>query len=512
MEQRTAKFDKRLAGTFFFGLTALCDGLAVWSAFVMALALKRWMANNGWIPPGPIFDDRWYDLFGMNTLHPSLSSGLRDWRYVVPGSMLGVYFSFKYFGLYVERRFFTPISMFGRILTAILIYFILLAAVLYLTKLMISRWVLFFFGMLAVFFVVLERAIILRIRHVLRKRRICDTLNVMVVGSSDAARELIARNADKPELGYVMKGYVAEEENPELAARYLGPPDAVREAAAREDVQVIFYARPSSPVAEMMELITSCRELDIDVRAIHPKCNIIVFRVNHFFDAIHGMPIVDFGTGRITWWRRFIKRSLDVAGALFGIVAFSWLWAFVAFAVKLSSRGPVFFRQTRVTESERPFEFLKFRSMRVGSHETDTHREYMRTLIEGESDVSTEIKGKKFNKIVGDNRVTWFGSIIRRYSIDEFPQLWNVLVGDMSLVGPRPPIPYEVEMYKPWHKKRLNGRGGITGLWQISGRNELTFDEQVMLDIYYLRNHSLFLDYSILLKTFFVIFGWQSGF
>jgi exopolysaccharide biosynthesis polyprenyl glycosylphosphotransferase len=200
------------------------------------------------------------------------------------------------------------------------------------------------------------------------------------------------------------------------------------------------------------------------------------------------------------------KRAVDVVGAFFGLVLASPILLATAIAVKLSSPGPVIFRQQRLGKRGAPFTFYKFRSMRVDSDDR-IHREYVARLIEGDlKAVNQGDAAQPHFKIKGDPRVTRVGRFIRRTSIDELPQLYNVLKGDMSLVGPRPPLPYEAEKYKSWHLRRvLEIRPGITGLWQVEGRNKTSFDDMVRLDLRYIRDWSPWLDLRILLKTIVVV-------
>ena len=195
---------------------------------------------------------------------------------------------------------------------------------------------------------------------------------------------------------------------------------------------------------------------------------------------------------------RGFKRAMDVAGALVAVVIFSPLFLVIAAAVKLSSKGPMLFRQPRIGQYGQRFTFLKFRSMYV-NNSADIHKEYVRKLIAGKADQ----KGRDgVFKITDDPRVTPVGKILRRTSLDELPQFFNVLMGQMSLVGPRPPLPYEVEAYDVWHRRRLlDARPGITGLWQVNGRSRTRFDEMVRLDLQYARKQSLWLDLKILLRT-----------
>jgi lipopolysaccharide/colanic/teichoic acid biosynthesis glycosyltransferase len=202
------------------------------------------------------------------------------------------------------------------------------------------------------------------------------------------------------------------------------------------------------------------------------------------------------------------KRVLDLAGAGFGLALLSPLMAVTALAIKITSRGPVLYRQVRLGKHGAPFVLYKFRSMYCDTDE-NIHREYVTKLIHGKlEEVNQGDKDNPLYKMKSDPRVTPIGAIIRKSSIDELPQFFNVLRGEMSLVGPRPPLSYEASEYQVWHLRRiLEMRPGITGLWQVGGRSETTFDDMVRLDIRYIRHCSLFLDLKILLKTIAVVVG-----
>jgi exopolysaccharide biosynthesis polyprenyl glycosylphosphotransferase len=198
--------------------------------------------------------------------------------------------------------------------------------------------------------------------------------------------------------------------------------------------------------------------------------------------------------------RHAAKRALDIAGSTACLLAFGPVFLCVAAAVKLTSEGPVFFRQQRIGESGRPFMMFKFRTMKVNA-DPRIHQEYVEKFIQSNQAATTAENGAVF-KLVNDPRVTSVGDFLRRSSLDELPQFWNVLRGDMSLVGPRPPLPYEVAQYKQWHRRRvLEAKPGITGLWQVTGRSRTTFDEMVRLDLRYARSRSLWGDLNILLAT-----------
>lgn len=198
--------------------------------------------------------------------------------------------------------------------------------------------------------------------------------------------------------------------------------------------------------------------------------------------------------------RSSLKRGLDICAAAALLAVLSPLFLVIAALVKRKSPGPIFFRQVRIGEFGRPFTMLKFRTMHVKNDDA-IHKAFVSQLIKGDAPQSGNAADTPF-KIVNDPRVTPVGRVLRKTSLDELPQLWNVLRGDMSLVGPRPPLQYEVEQYKPWHYRRvLEAKPGITGLWQVSGRSRTTFDDMVRLDLRYAKNPSAWTDIKILLAT-----------
>ena len=201
-----------------------------------------------------------------------------------------------------------------------------------------------------------------------------------------------------------------------------------------------------------------------------------------------------------------IKRGLDIIGSSILLAVLAPLFLAIAVAIKLKSSGPVFFEQERVGQKMKPFRMLKFRTMHANV-DHKLHHEYVTRFIHSGSDAeSGDAPG--FFKLTNDPRVTPIGTFLRKTSLDELPQLLNVLRGDMSLVGPRPPLPYEVEQYKPWHCRRvLDAKPGITGLWQVTGRSRTTFDEMVRLDLRYARTCSIWTDIKILLATPAAVFS-----
>jgi exopolysaccharide biosynthesis polyprenyl glycosylphosphotransferase len=217
-------------------------------------------------------------------------------------------------------------------------------------------------------------------------------------------------------------------------------------------------------------------------------------------EDLGGIPIIGVKEVSITGWNLAFKRASDIVVSLAVLILLSPLLLLISVAIKLDSPGPILFKQVRVGKGGRKFVCYKFRSMRQGA-------EKERPQLADRD----EVAGPTF-KIRHDPRCTRVGRFLRRTSMDEFAQLYNVLRGEMSLVGPRPAIPFELEQYQEWHRKRLEVSPGITGLWQVSGRSQLTFDEMCLLDIYYLENWSPLLDLKIAIKTIPTVVGGRGAY
>jgi exopolysaccharide biosynthesis polyprenyl glycosylphosphotransferase len=222
-------------------------------------------------------------------------------------------------------------------------------------------------------------------------------------------------------------------------------------------------------------------------------------------DQIGALPMIRLFREPLSREARILKRAFDAIISLLVLVIFLPLWLLIALLIKLDSRGPVFYVQERVGMDGRMFHLYKFRTMHPGS-DSGTHREYQRKFIAGRLEANLGSDDKPAYKLPADPRITRVGRWLRRTSLDEVPQFLNVLRGEMSAVGPRPPIAYEVEVYELWHRKRLDMKPGLTGLWQVSGRNRLPFEEMVKMDLFYIENWSLLLDLKIILRTGLVMF------
>ncbi|MBK9055295.1 MAG: sugar transferase [Chloroflexi bacterium] len=199
-----------------------------------------------------------------------------------------------------------------------------------------------------------------------------------------------------------------------------------------------------------------------------------------------------------SFYCRFFKRFLDIVLTVITLLTLAPLFLILALAIKLHSPGPVFYKQTRIGKDGQPFEMFKFRTMQVGNN-SQHHRQYVQNLIR--NNISPAQLGLSSLKLKADPRITGVGKIMRQFSVDEIPQLINVLRGEMSIVGPRPPLPYEHEIYSNWHAQRLLVLPGITGLWQVTAHNLVSFEEMVEIDLTYIQNLSLGLDLKIMLLT-----------
>jgi exopolysaccharide biosynthesis polyprenyl glycosylphosphotransferase len=292
-------------------------------------------------------------------------------------------------------------------------------------------------------------------------------------------------------MGYRIVGFLVE--NPRdlnfsyCGVKALGLYINCHQAIAQLKVEEVFIPDLSRHLADYGDLINYCHCQQIEVRVISHRTDLLA-RVAGIYDMA-GISLFRAHSHPARKAYRAFKRTIDIIGSGLGLLLLSPVFGLTAILIKLDSPGPVFFRQTRLGEAGREFRLFKLRTMFQGA-EKNKHR-----LLE-----QNEADGPIF-KIRNDPRITPVGRWLRRISLDELPQLINVFLGEMSLVGPRPPLPTEVAQYKEWHKRRLEGPQGMTGLWQVSGRSELSFEEMVLLDIYYLEHSSPVLDTEILIKT-----------
>ena len=342
-----------------------------------------------------------------------------------------------------------------------------------------------------------------RYLQTLARRRDVNLIPTLIVGLGAEAEQTIRELGDNRDLGYRVVGIVAAENDEReemLGVPVIGDvtmlPELIRKVHAQE-VIITDTGIPSEFLFESMMRLG--RRQKVEFRLAPSLFNMLPQKTG--VEQIGVLPMLRLFREPLSDAERFLKRASDLIIAGAALVVAAPVMAVVALLIKLESKGAVLFRQERVGMDGRIFLCYKFRSMRADADES-VHREAYKKNIDGVGDANAgDEDAPVFGKVKNDPRVTRVGKFIRRSSLDELPQIFNVIKGDMSIVGPRPPIPYEVEEYDLWHRKRLDMKPGITGLWQVSGRSRLKFEEMVRIDLYYIENWSLLLDIKIILLT-----------
>jgi exopolysaccharide biosynthesis polyprenyl glycosylphosphotransferase len=320
---------------------------------------------------------------------------------------------------------------------------------------------------------------------------------VILVGAGDVGRMVMRTVAARPDYGYQLVGFL--DDNPAKGAtdigpyRALGPVDNLGKVLETETIDSVIICLPWQSHRMIQRLLRTCEQSSVRAQVVPDLFQLTKNQV--YVEELNGIPLISTRDISIQGWNLVIKRAFDLVFSVVGGVLSLPLCALIAIAIKLDSPGPVLFSQSRIGRNGVPFQCYKFRSMVEGA-----------ANMRPELGEMNEASGPLF-KVRNDPRRTRVGRLIRRFSLDELPQIINVLRGEMSWVGPRPNLPEEVEQYQEWHKKRLTVSPGITGMWQVSGRSDLTFDEMVLLDIYYVENWNLAMDLGILLRSIPAIVG-----
>jgi exopolysaccharide biosynthesis polyprenyl glycosylphosphotransferase len=322
------------------------------------------------------------------------------------------------------------------------------------------------------------------------------TKNVVILGDADQVKKLNAVIKKNPPLGLDVIGYISFAAGPhepeETGLKMFGKTERLKYVLHAHPVDILLLGLPRERHAEIDELLLICEEQGVEVWVAADMFHATIAKTS--VDVLENIPVLIFRTTPELSWELLLKRLMDMVLSFLGLIVLSPLLLIIAIAIKFTSDGPVLFKQKRVCLHGRRFIMYKFRSMVTNAEQ---RREELQRL--------NIMKGPVF-KVKHDPRITTIGHFLRKTSLDELPQLWNVLLGDMSLVGPRPPLPTEVDMYKGWQRRRLSVKPGITCLWQISGRNKIIdFNKWVQLDLKYVDNWSLWLDIKILFKTIPVV-------
>ncbi len=320
---------------------------------------------------------------------------------------------------------------------------------------------------------------------------------LLVVGRGPLAQEVVDYfSGQRKEVKVV--GFLDNQTGDEIPGPpILGDFKAAPEVVAQLDVDEVIIALPHHDRQSVADLHRSLQDLPARIWLVPGPLDQSLTHATT--EELGGMLLVSLREPPMSVLDRIAKRIFDLVASILGLIILSPLMLIVTVAIKLDSPGPVIFKQIRVGKKGRPFTFYKFRSM-YHNCDDSVHREYYRQLIARQGAAGEVEKGPVF-KMTNDRRVTRVGRFLRQSSLDELPQLFNVIKGDMSLVGPRPPIPYEVARYKEWHRRRLEALPGITGIWQVKGRSRVPFDEMVRMDIEYIEKRSFWLDLLVILRT-----------
>jgi len=373
-----------------------------------------------------------------------------------------------------------------RLASAVAVSTAMLSAVVFLTKsVYLSRLFMVTFAALDLVALIGGRVVIYLAGSTLFRTRM-NRRNVVVVGDHERAREFAELIRRHKNWGLRFIGFISESDA-QRATDVLGPLSGIQRLVGEHCVDEVIFAVSRERVGELEDVFLMLEDLGVNARLMLDIFPHMIARVH--MDELDGIPLLTFTTLPTNDIALFLKRLFDVAASFSLLVLLSPILAFCAVVIRLTSPGPVIFTQDRCGINGRLFSMYKFRSMYVHSEEA----------AQGLRD-ENEMDGPVF-KIKKDPRVTPFGRLMRRMSIDELPQLYNVLRGDMSMVGPRPPVPDEVARYERWQRRRLSMKPGLTCIWQVSGRNRIQFHEWMKLDLQYIDNWSLWLDIKIIFKT-----------
>jgi exopolysaccharide biosynthesis polyprenyl glycosylphosphotransferase len=395
-----------------------------------------------------------------------------------------------WFGIYQSRRTQTAVDELSKLMRGATLGLLVLAAVgFFFKELALGRLVVIASAGLSLVFQGASRVLFHRLERKLRRSGSSD-LRVLIVGTGVPAIRLLQKLQDHPEDGFRVVGFV--DDAPDLPEKdvaghpVLGHVDDLREVAVRHGVEEIFVALPTLGHTRMLSLVLECGDLGITFRVVTNLFEVLTAGTQ--LDLVDDLPLVRLGLERVHPFYEPCKRVFDLICASAGLVLCAPVLAWVA--LRLWQRGvSPWFVHERIGRDGRPFRMIKLRTLRG---DVDAYEEAPRGP--------------------GDPRITPYGRWLRATSIDELPQLWNVLRGEMSIVGPRPEMPFVVERYDEWQRRRLAVKPGITGLWQILGRKDLPMHENLQYDFYYIRNRSLALDASILLRTVGAVWSRRGAF
>lgn len=371
-----------------------------------------------------------------------------------------------------------------------------------------SRLLVFAFSFISLFVFFVVRVNILRKIYLYLKNYQVLNRNIVIWGAGQAGRLLSAKIKFEDHFSIKIIGfiddYLPKGERVIDDLYVLGKGEDLEKLKYNSKVDEVIIAIDNIDYQRILGIIDFCNKIELNVKLTSELFNIIHQKIET--DDYSGIPVVELSSKLNPNITFILKRLIDVSGALVGLLFLSPIFILVSIIIKLTSQGPVFYKHERIGKNGKPFMFYKFRSMYT-SVNGDIEREKL--MLEFMKD--NRQQNTKDTKIINNQRVTRIGHFIRKTSLDELPQLINVLKGNMSLVGPRPCLPYEYKNYDEWQKRRLSVLPGCTGVWQVSGRSDVSFKDSILLDIYYINNISPWLDLQLIFKTFPVMILGKGG-
>lgn len=371
-----------------------------------------------------------------------------------------------------------------------------------------SRLAVAYFAVIAFVSIVLFRLFIFRPLFITLRKMKNLRRNVLIVGTNMAAKNLAIQLQLDNIYGLWLAGFLDYGTPVGTKVfegfRVLGEVKDIPQIVKSHNISEIIVALSNISHEEMLKILDLCKATTADVKVISPLFEVIHQKI--YTEAYFNIPFTRL-MGQGAYGPLLpLKRIVDVVLSFVALLALALPFFIVGVIIKVTSKGPVFYKQVRIGKDGKPFMFYKFRSMVVGSDQDESRIKDAHKFIHGENR-----NGNGSKKVVNKRMVTPIGRFLRKTSLDELPQLFNVLKGDMSLVGPRPCLPYEYEEYDEWHKRRLSVLPGCTGLWQVSSRSEVGFDDMVLLDLYYIENLSPWFDLQLMLKTIPVMITGRGG-
>lgn len=405
-------------------------------------------------------------------------------------------------GLYNIKKNRQGVDEFLRIILAVSSGIMLVVAWIFLSRtFFFSRLVIIYAWVLAIIFVAIARNVVRYVQRYLFRFNI-GVRNLILIGDNEISYNIVKFLQNNRNYGYKVIGLVNNKNNinpNENSLRYLGNVNELENILKKFGVDEIIITDPKITDDTILAIMQICEERLITFCQAPNFYEVKTSNIDVL--TLAGIPIIEYKRTPLDGWGRIIKRLIDIIGSIFGIIFFGPIMIILSILIKIDSRGPIIYKNERVREGGRRFFTYKFRTMKTEyctgpGYGGNKASEFEKQLINEKNERAGPIY-----KVLKDPRRTIVGRILEKTSLDELPQFFNVLMGNMSLVGPRPHQPREVEKYQPWHKKVLRIKPGISGMAQISGRSDLDFDDEAKLDIYYIENWSLWLDIKIIVKT-----------